>query len=95
MKVQLIHYVVNCCIIFDLFNQVQLKKYIAMDRLEMDGKWNRVKGAVRQKYGEWFDDDKAFAEGKFEEMLGKMQEKSGRTREDIEREIRDWDERSI
>lgn len=95
MKVQLIHYVVNCCIIFDLFNQVQLKKYIAMDRLEMEGKWNRVKGAVRQKYGEWFDDDKAFAEGKFEEMLGKMQEKSGRTREDIEREIRDWDERSI
>ena len=95
MKVQLIHYVVNCCIIFDLVNQVQLKKYIAMDRLEMEGKWNRVKGAVRQKYGEWFDDDKAFAEGKFEEMLGKMQEKSGRTREDIEREIRDWDERSI
>lgn len=66
-----------------------------MDRLEMEGKWNRVKGAVRQKYGEWFDDDKAFTEGKFEEMLGKMQEKSGRTREDIEREIRDWDERSI
>jgi len=63
-----------------------------MDRLEMEGKWNRVKGAVRQKYGEWFDDDKAFAEGKYEEMLGKMQEKSGRTREEIEREIRDWDE---
>lgn len=66
-----------------------------MDRLEMEGKWNRVKGAVKQKYGEWFDDDKAFAEGKYEEMLGKMQQKSGRTREDIEREIRDWDERSI
>ena len=66
-----------------------------MDRLELEGKWNRVKGAVKQKYGEWFDDDKAFTEGKFDEMLGKMQEKSGRTREDIEREIRDWDERSI
>lgn len=66
-----------------------------MHRLEMEGKWNRVKGAVKQKYGEWFDDDKAFAEGKYEEMLGKMQEKYGRTREDIEREIRDWDERSI
>jgi len=32
---------------------------------------------------------------KFDEILGKMQEKSGRTREDIEREIRDWDEHSI
>jgi len=66
-----------------------------MDRLELEGKWNRVKGAVKQKYGEWFDDDKTFAEGKFDEVLGKMQEKSGRTREDIEHEIRDWDERSI
>jgi len=39
-----------------------------MDRLELEGKWNRVKGAVKQKYGEWFDDDKAFAEGKFDEI---------------------------
>ncbi|WCM42760.1 CsbD family protein [Flavobacterium sp. CBA20B-1] len=66
-----------------------------MDRLELEGKWNRVKGAVKQKYGEWFEDDKAFTEGKFDEVLGKIQEKSGRTREDIEREIRDWDERTI
>ncbi|UUV20842.1 CsbD family protein [Paenimyroides aestuarii] len=66
-----------------------------MDRLELEGKWNRVKGAVKQKYGEWFEDDKVFTEGKFDEVLGKIQEKSGRTREDIEREIRDWDERTI
>ena len=44
------------------------KKCNAMDRLELEGKWNRVKGAVKQKYGEWFDDDKAFAEGKFDEI---------------------------
>lgn len=63
-----------------------------MNRLELEGKWKRIKGAVKQKYGEWFDDDQAFSEGKFDEIVGKMQEKSGRTREDIEREISEWRE---
>lgn len=63
-----------------------------MDKLELEGKWNRIKGAVKQKYGEWFDDDKAFAEGKFDEIVGRIQEKSGRTREQIEREIQEWKE---
>ncbi|MDN3708165.1 CsbD family protein [Myroides ceti] len=63
-----------------------------MDRLELEGKWNRIKGAVKQKYGDWFDDDKVYAEGKFDEVVGKLQEKSGRTKEEIEREIADWRE---
>lgn len=63
-----------------------------MDRLELEGKWNKIKGAVKQKYGEWFDDDKTFAEGKFDEYVGRIQEKTGRTKEDIEQEIKDWQE---
>jgi len=63
-----------------------------MDKLEWEGKWNRIKGAVKQKYGEWFDDDRVFAEGKFDEIVGKIQERSGRAREDVEREIREWRE---
>lgn len=63
-----------------------------MNKLELEGKWKRVKGAVKQKYGEWFDNDKIFSEGKFDEIVGKIQEKSGRTREEIEDEIRNWSE---
>ncbi|EHQ44160.1 MULTISPECIES: CsbD family protein [Myroides] len=63
-----------------------------MNKLELEGKWKRVKGAVKQKYGEWFDNDKVFAEGKFDEIVGKMQEKSGKTREEIEDVIRNWKE---
>jgi len=63
-----------------------------MDKLELEGKWNRIKGAVKQKYGDWFDDDQAYAEGKWDEVVGKIQEKSGRTKEDIEKEIEDWKE---
>lgn len=61
-----------------------------MDRLELEGKWNQVKGAFKQKYGEWFNDDEAFLSGKFDEVVGKIQEKSGKTREEIEQEIKDW-----
>lgn len=63
-----------------------------MDRIELEGKWNKIKGAVKQKYGEWFDDDTTFAEGKLDEYIGKIQEKTGRAKEDIEQEIRDWRE---
>lgn len=61
-----------------------------MNKQELEGKWNQVKGAVKQKYGEWFDNDEALMEGKFDEVVGKIQEKSGKTREAIEKEIRDW-----
>lgn len=63
-----------------------------MNKLELEGKWKRVKGAVKQKYGQWFDNDEVFAEGKFDEMVGKMQEKSGKTKEEIEDLIKNWKE---
>ncbi|WLD24370.1 CsbD family protein [Flavobacterium dauae] len=61
-----------------------------MDRLELEGKWNKIKGSVKQKYADWFNNDTTFAEGKLEEYIGKIQQKTGRTKEDIEQEIRDW-----
>lgn len=63
-----------------------------MNTLELEGKWKRIKGAVKQKYGAWFDDEKVFAEGKFDEIVGKMQEKSGKTKAEIEDFIRNWKE---
>lgn len=63
-----------------------------MNKLELEGKWKRIKGAVKQKYGEWFDNDAVFAEGKWDEIVGKMQEKSGKTREELEDVIRNWKE---
>lgn len=63
-----------------------------MNKLELEGKWNRIKGAVKQKYGEMFDDHSVFADGKYDEVVGKIQEKTGRTKDDIEKEFHDWKE---
>ena len=60
-----------------------------MTKLELKGSWNETKGKLKQKYGELTDDDLTFAEGKDDEMLGRLQKKLGRTKEEIRKEIAD------
>lgn len=58
-----------------------------MNSDELKGKWNQAKGKLKQKYADLTDDDLTYAEGKFDEMLGKLQEKTGRTKEQLKDEI--------
>lgn len=54
-----------------------------MDKLEIKGNWNQVKGKLKQKYAELTDDDLVYEEGKEDELLGVIQQKTGKTRDDI------------
>jgi uncharacterized protein YjbJ (UPF0337 family) len=58
-----------------------------MDKLKIKGTWNVVKGKLKQKYADLTDDDLAFAEGKEEELYGRLQQRLGKTREEIRKEI--------
>jgi uncharacterized protein YjbJ (UPF0337 family) len=58
-----------------------------MTKLEFKGSWNEVKGKLKQKYAQLSDDDLAFAEGKEDELLGRLEQKLGKTKEDLRREI--------
>ncbi len=58
-----------------------------MTRLGFKGSWNEVKGKLKQKYGQLADNDLAFSEGKEDELLGRLQQKLGKTKEDLRREI--------
>jgi uncharacterized protein YjbJ (UPF0337 family) len=60
-----------------------------MTKLEFKGGWNKVKGKLKQKYAQLTDEDLTFAEGKDEELLGRLQQKLGKTKEDLRREIED------
>lgn len=62
----------------------------AMTKLEFKGNWHEVKGKLKQKYAQLTDDDVTFAEGKDEEMLGRLQQKLGKTKEQIRAEIADF-----
>ncbi len=58
-----------------------------MTTLGFKDSWNEVKGKLKQKYGQLTDDDLAFAEGKEDELLGRLQQRLGRSKEDLRREI--------
>jgi uncharacterized protein YjbJ (UPF0337 family) len=62
---------------------------ITMTKLQFKGSWNEVKGKLKQKYAQLTDDDLTFAEGKDEEFLGRLQQKLGKSKEDLRREIED------
>ena len=58
-----------------------------MTNLQFKGSWNEVKGKLKQKYGQLTDDDLTFAEGKEDELLGRLQQKLGKSKEDLRKEI--------
>lgn len=58
-----------------------------MNTTEAKGNWNEQKGKLKQKFATLTDDDLMFAEGKKEEMLGKLQKKLGKTKEELHRII--------
>ncbi|PYI97016.1 MAG: general stress protein CsbD [Verrucomicrobia bacterium] len=58
-----------------------------MNKLQFKGGWNEVKGKLKQKYGQLTDNDLTFAEGKDEELLGRLQQRLGKSKEELRREI--------
>ncbi len=54
-----------------------------MNTTELKGNWNEQKGKLKQKFAELTDNDLMFEEGKKEEMLGRIQIKLGKTKEEL------------
>jgi uncharacterized protein YjbJ (UPF0337 family) len=54
---------------------------------ELEGTWNETKGKLKQKFAVLTDSDVLFAEGKRDEMLGRLQIKLGKTKEEIQKII--------
>ena len=58
-----------------------------VNKFQIKGNWNEIKGKLKQKYGQLTDDDLTFAEGKEDELLGRLQQRLGKTNEEIRREF--------
>ncbi|CAL1519990.1 CsbD family protein [Chitinophaga sp. MM2321] len=54
-----------------------------MDTLQIKGKWNEIKGSLKQKYADLTDDDLLFEEGQEDKLIGKLQQKLGKTRDEV------------
>ncbi len=58
-----------------------------MNAQTLKGNWNELKGKLKQKYADLTDDDLLYAEGKEDELYGKLQQKLGKTREEVQKEL--------
>jgi uncharacterized protein YjbJ (UPF0337 family) len=58
-----------------------------MNKLQIKGNWNEIKGKLKQKFADLTDDDLTFAEGKEDEMLGRLQQRLGKSEEEVRRAV--------
>ena len=62
-----------------------------MENLRFKGKWNELKGRAKQQWGDLTDDDLLYVEGKEDELYGRIQDRTGKTRD----EVRTWFDREL
>ncbi|MBA4056953.1 MAG: general stress protein CsbD [Marivirga sp.] len=54
-----------------------------MEKIEIKGDWNILKGKLKQKFGKLTDNDLIFIKGKEEELIGRLQRRIGKTKQEI------------
>jgi uncharacterized protein YjbJ (UPF0337 family) len=57
---------------------------------QIQGKWKQTKGAVKQRWGRLTDDDLDIIDGQRDQLVGRIQERYGITRENAEKELESW-----
>lgn len=60
-----------------------------MNNTEAKGNWNEQKGKLKQRFAVLTDNDLMYAEGKKDEMLGKLQIKLGKTKDELNKILND------
>jgi len=65
------------------------KNRMIMNTLEIKGDWNIIKGKLKQKWASLTDDDLQCIEGKQDELLGRIQKRTGESREAVEKVIKE------
>ena len=65
-----------------------------MNSDQFEGMWKQLKGSAKQRWAKLTDDDLTAISGKKDELLGKLQQRYGYTREQAEKEADEWSKAS-
>jgi uncharacterized protein YjbJ (UPF0337 family) len=57
---------------------------------QLEGKWKQLKGSAKTQWGKLTDDDLTYVSGKKDQLIGKIQERYGITREEAQRQADVW-----
>ena len=63
--------------------------------MQLKGNWNQLTGMLKAKYGNLTDDDLKVAEGKAEELIGILQKKTGKAKDELVEELEEFDSKTI
>jgi len=58
---------------------------MAINAQSLQGQWNQLKGDVKKKWGQLTDDDLRWSNGNVDQLIGRIQERTGEKREAIEK----------
>jgi uncharacterized protein YjbJ (UPF0337 family) len=58
-----------------------------MNTLEIKGDWNIIKGKLKQKWAKLTDDDLVYVEGRRDELIGRLQKRTGESRDAVEQAV--------
>lgn len=61
-----------------------------MNTLEIKGDWNITKGKLKQKWAKLTDDDLQYIDGLQEELIGRIQKRTGESREAVEKAFKEF-----
>lgn len=61
-----------------------------MNREQLEGTWNVMKGKVREQWGRLTDDDLDVIHGRVEQLVGAIQQRYGKSYDEAEEEVTDW-----
>jgi uncharacterized protein YjbJ (UPF0337 family) len=70
-----------------MMNIIQKPRRSQMNTFTMKGNWNEIAGKLKQQFANLTDDDLLFKQGKEEELLGRLQQKLGKTKEELRKLI--------
>lgn len=60
-----------------------------MNNLKFKGNWNIAKGKLKQKWAKLTDSDLQYIEGQEDQLVGRIQRRTGETRDAVERAVRE------
>ncbi|MBS0341548.1 MAG: CsbD family protein [Proteobacteria bacterium] len=65
-----------------------------MNKDTVQGNWMQFKGKVKEQWGKLTDDDFDVIAGKRDQLVGRIQARHGISRDEAERQVKDWEERN-
>jgi uncharacterized protein YjbJ (UPF0337 family) len=65
-----------------------------MNKDRIEGNWKQVKGKVKEQWGKLTDDDIDVISGKRDQLLGRIQERHGVSKDEADKQVKDWETRN-